>query len=61
MTQRNFGATVGRGDNVLNLFRPSVRDSGATALDLVLPPAKPRWPRGQPRETLSYALKRLLS
>ena len=35
MTQRNFGASVGRGENVLSLFRPSVPRHGATALDLV--------------------------
>ena len=36
MTQRNFGASVGRDDNVLSLFRPSsAPDEGATALDLV--------------------------
>src|SRR6476661_3711584 len=35
MTQRNFGASVGRGENVLS-FRPSsAPDEGATALDLV--------------------------
>ena len=35
MTQRNFGASVGRGENVPS-FRPSsAPDEGATALDLV--------------------------
>jgi len=35
MTQRNFGASVGRDENVLS-FRPSsAPDEGATALDLV--------------------------
>ena len=34
MTQHNFGASVGRGENVLSLSA-IVRDSGATALDLV--------------------------
>jgi hypothetical protein len=35
MTQRNFGASVGRDENILS-FRPSsAPDEGATALDLV--------------------------
>ena len=35
MARREFGASALRGDNVLSLSRPSARDRGATALDLV--------------------------
>jgi chromosome segregation ATPase len=35
MAQRNLRASIGRDENVLSLARPSVPDSGATALNLV--------------------------
>ena len=35
MAQRNLRASVGRDENVLSFARPSVPDSGATALNLV--------------------------
>jgi len=35
MAQRNLRASVGSGENVLNFARPSIPDSGATALNLV--------------------------
>lgn len=56
MAQRNLRASVGRGENVLSFARPSVPDSGATALNLVYQAAEVfRGIEDQARETEARA------